>query len=370
MAPGEVFADTFNDPRAALVSPVLEFLPRRAALEQCRAPTVQGYREFGREGGSMGNARLNHGGDRRRPNLLSRLGRAGAAAPRAPAAWTLGGLGFILVAALLANAVAETTGCARCGGGESSPTVGFAPPSAGFRTFSRLEAPRRRIRLESAGKREAGGGAYTVCVRTCDGSFFPVTYLGSRSRADSLEEVCRAQCPSAEVKLYAFPLGGAIDEAVSTTGEPYDSLPNAHKFERSYDSSCSCRRPAQSWAEALAAAEARYGHYAHDILVTPEKSAEMSRPIGAPRIIAARAEVTKDAATMTDESEPLPLELDINGVDTKLSAAAASISRETSGIKDESAERPAVYRLNDGQTVEEKAPDGSPRRVRIIAPAF
>ena len=315
----------------------------------------------------MGNARLSHG--RRRPKLLSRLGRTFAAAPRARAAWGLGGLGFVLVAALLANAFAETSGCARCGGGEPSPVV--APPFAGFRTFSRLEAPRGRIRLESAERREAGGGAYTVCVRTCDGSFFPVAYFGRRSRADSLEEVCRAQCPNAEVKLYSFPLGGAIDEAVSSTGEPYGSLPNAHKFEASYDSRCSCRRPGQSWAEALAAAEARYGHDAHDVLVTPEKSAEMSRPIAAPRILSARAEVTKtDAATMTDESGPLPLELDINGVDTKLSAAAASISRETSGIKGESAERPAVYRLNDGRTIEEKAPDGSTRRVRIIAPAL
>jgi Protein of unknown function (DUF2865) len=318
----------------------------------------------------MGNVRLNHGNDRRRPNLLSRLGRTFTAAPRARAAWVIGGLGFI-VAALLASAFAETSGCARCGGGESSPTVGVAPPFRGFNTFSRLEAPRRRIRMESAGRREAGGGAYAVCVRTCDGSFFPVTYFGKRSRADSLEEVCQAQCQNAEVKLYSFPLGGTIDEAVSSTGEPYGSLPSAHKFEASYDSRCSCRRPGESWAEALAAAEAKYGHDAHDILVTPEKSAEMSRPVEAPRTVSARAEVTKtDAATLTDESGPAPLELDINGVDTKLSAAAASISRETSGIKDESAERRAVYRLNEGQTVEEKAPDGSPRRVRIIAPAF
>jgi hypothetical protein len=173
------------------------------------------------------------------------------------------------------------------------------------------------------------------------------------------------------VKLYSFPLGGTIDEAFSSTGEPYGGLPKAHKFEASYDSGCSCRSPGQSWAEALAAAEAKYGHFAHDLLVTPEKSAEMSRPVAAPRIMSARAEVTKtDAATLADDPAPPPLELDINGVDTKLSAAAASMSRETSGIKDAGAQRPTVYRLNEGQTVEEKAPDGSARRVRIIAPAF
>ena len=40
---------------------------------------------------------------------------------------------------------------------------------------------------------------------------------------------------------------------------------------------------ATSWAETLADAEARYGHEKRDILVTPEKSAEMARPIIDPK---------------------------------------------------------------------------------------
>ena len=43
-------------------------------------------------------------------------------------------------------------------------------------------------------------GSYAVCVRTCDGSFFPVSYSGAGSRADSLEEVCRSLCPNADVR--------------------------------------------------------------------------------------------------------------------------------------------------------------------------
>ena len=129
----------------------------------------------------------------------------------------------------------------------------------------------------------AHAGSYAVCVRTCDGSFFPVSYSGAGSRADSLEEVCRALCPNADVALYSFPFGGTIDEAESASGEPYANLPNAGKFEQSYDPGCSCRRKGESWAEALADAEARYGHEKHDIIVTPEKSAEMARPIIDPK---------------------------------------------------------------------------------------
>ena len=59
--------------------------------------------------------------------------------------------------------------------------------------------------------------------------------------------------------------------------------PTPANSSKAYDPSCSCRRKGQSWAEALADAEARYGHEKHDIIVTPEKSAEMARPIIDPK---------------------------------------------------------------------------------------
>ncbi len=145
------------------------------------------------------------------------------------------------------------------------------------------DQPRQSAPSGEKGPVQAHSGSYAVCVRTCDGSFFPVSYSGAGSRADSLEDVCRALCPNADMALYSFPFGGTIEEAASPTGEPYANLPNAGKFEKAYDSSCSCRRKGQSWADALADAEARYGHEKHDILVTPEKSAEMARPIIDPK---------------------------------------------------------------------------------------
>src|SRR4029077_3473375 len=160
-----------------------------------------------------------------------------------------------------------------------------------------------------------------------------------------------------DMALYSFPFGGTIEEAESPSGEPYANLPNASKFEKAYDPSCSCRRKGESWAEALADAEARYGHEKHDILVTPEKSAEMARPIidpkakpvtdskgkaGAPNtsVVAgpgatsapgpgALPRVTPGAPSSDTAIAPV---LDANGADTKLSAAAATVSRETSGI--------------------------------------
>ena len=207
------------------------------------------------------------------------------------------------------------------------------------------------------------GGSYTVCVRACDGSFFPVSYFGNANRSDTLEQVCRSLCPNADVGVYSFPFGGKIEEAVSSTGEPYARLPNADKLEQSYEPGCSCRTTGQSWAKALANAEAKYGRRSNDILVTVADAELMSRPVQEP----------KAKGAVTDPAEPgdaTPVALDINGVDTTLGAAAAAINRETSGIREEDAQRAVSFDLTQGQTVEENGPDGSTRRVRTLPATF
>ena len=230
----------------------------------------------------------------------------------------------------------------------------------------------------------AHSGSYAVCVRTCDGSFFPVSYSGAGSRADSLEEVCRALCPNADVALYSYPFGGTIDEAASASGEAYANLPNAGKFEQSYDPGCSCRRKGESWAEALADAEARYGHEKHDIIVTPEKSAEMARPIidpkakpavdpkakpGAPGASVVAGPGAAPGATPPIDAANAPV-LDINGTDTKLSAETATVSREASGIAGDDVGGAKSFSLNQGRKVEVTGPDGVKKTVRIVGPAL
>jgi hypothetical protein len=212
----------------------------------------------------------------------------------------------------------------------------------------------------------ASGGSYLVCVRACDGSFFPVPYVGD---GDSIAKMCQGLCPNAETHLYSMPFGGTIEESVSMSGLPYWSLPNAGKFEQAVDESCSCRRKEQSWAEALAGVEARLPRHSGDILVTPEISEQMSRPQAQPRITVAKAHVADaDALALLEKPEPQLVVLDANGVDSNLHAATAAVSRETSGIGVEETGRGAYYGLNQGHVVEQKGPDGSVKRVRIVAP--
>jgi hypothetical protein len=274
-----------------------------------------------------------------------------------------------------------------------------APPEEQPQTDARFEdhgdQPRQSAPSGEKGGVQAHAGSYAVCVRTCDGSFFPVSYSGAGSRADSLEDVCRALCPNADMALYSFPFGGTVDEAASPTGEPYANLPNAAKFEKAYDPSCSCRRKGQTWAEALADAEARYGHEKHDILVTPEKSAEMARPIVDPKakltIDSKGKPITPNASLLagpgaTPVLGPVPgpgtnpgapsLDtatapvLDANGADTKLSAAAATVSREGSGIAGDDLQSAKNFSVKQGRMVEVTGSDGVKRSVRIVGPSL
>jgi hypothetical protein len=79
-----------------------------------------------------------------------------------------------------------------------------------------------------------------VCVRLCDGYFFPLQQAG-QGLAEDGDSQCQALCPGAQTRLY-FTQGG-IESAVSATGEAYADLDNALRYRKRYDATCSCRRP-------------------------------------------------------------------------------------------------------------------------------
>jgi hypothetical protein len=291
--------------------------------------------------------------------------RPGPQVSIAPALGRFGRLSMAIVAAILAGPAARSAGCARCGPStpelNRDPSVQSASPGQPKRLASREARPRR---LKGELKIAAVGGSY-VCVRACDGGFFPVPYVGDR---DSLAEICQALCPNAETRVYSMPFGGTIEESVSASGLPYASLPNASKFEQAVDQDCSCRRRGQSWAEALAGIEARLQRHPGDILVTPEISEQMSRPAAPTPMSVAKAHATDaDALALVEKPEPQTVVLDANGVDFTLNAATAAVSRETSGIGVEETGG-EHYGLNQGQIVEQKGPDGSFKRVRVVVP--
>ena len=220
---------------------------------------------------------------------------------------------------------------------------------------------------------EARAGSLAVCVKTGDGSFFPVSYSANGSRLGDLDAMCHALCPNTDVSVYTYPPSGEIEQAVSSTGQRYMDSPNALKFRTSFDSSVSCRRRGESWAQALAGAEARLGpENKGDIIVTPQKAAELSRakPDPTPTPKADVKGKGKNAKATPTPTPTAAAGTDVNGVDTNLSAQAATISRETTGIAGGVDASAAPVAKDQGATVNETGPDGVKRKVRIIDPAL
>lgn len=204
------------------------------------------------------------------------------------------------------------------------------------------------------------GGAEALCVRTCDGGFFPLVYSSRHVGPDALTELCKASCPNTEVKVYTRVPGQEVKTAVGLDGTPYTSLPAALKFEKSYDAACTCKPANQSWAQALANAERVLGHEGRgDIIVTPEKSAEMSRPKPESGKKSKIAGPQKAGPKMTDDME---------AHDAASAAQVPTASNDSSGIATGDIKPTASFPQGQGKTVDVTGPDGTKRQVRIVGP--
>jgi hypothetical protein len=125
----------------------------------------------------------------------------------------------------------------------------------------------------------APSGTYrTVCVRTCDGGYFPISFATVATRFPDDERSCKALCPATEATLFTYRNPGEdINQAVSVNGQPYSSLPNAFHFRTEFNPSCSCKAPGQTWSEALKSIDDKASAEQGDIIVTEESAKKMQR---------------------------------------------------------------------------------------------
>jgi len=133
--------------------------------------------------------------------------------------------------------------------------------------------------ISPGGDGAPSGTYHTVCVRACDGFYFPISYSTVPSRFADDARACQRQCPAAEAELYSFRNPGEnMEQAVSVTGQPYTSLANAFRYRKEIIAGCSCRRPGQSWAEALKNADDLTTLESGDIVVTNQNAKALSQP--------------------------------------------------------------------------------------------
>jgi uncharacterized protein DUF2865 len=156
--------------------------------------------------------------------------------------------------------------------GGGNPFVDFLK---GLLGMEQRPEPRRLRRLERLPPRPApapdasgtapGTETYrTMCVRLCDGYYWPVSFSTTRDSFERDAHTCTQSC-SGSAALYYYPNpGGAVDDMVSLDGRSYKQLGTAFLYRSTYDANCKCHP--HPWE---AEAAARHKSYAKPPVVRP-----------------------------------------------------------------------------------------------------
>ena len=131
--------------------------------------------------------------------------------------------------------------------GFGEPQRPLPPASYGWR--APLQAPyRQRERDRDGDERDHRSGRYrTLCVRLCDGYYWPVSNAVSRSRFYTDANLCRASCGE-EARLFYHPASDAdTNDMVDLQGRAYARLSTAYIYRKKQIDGCRCK-PAP-WAQ-------------------------------------------------------------------------------------------------------------------------
>ena len=88
----------------------------------------------------------------------------------------------------------------------------------------------------------------TVCVRLCDGYYFPINFAVTSDRLERDAKVCASRCGSQGRLFVHDNPGGSPETMVDLAGRPYQQLKTAFLYRTEYVASCTCQP--QPWETA------------------------------------------------------------------------------------------------------------------------
>lgn len=196
-----------------------------------------------------------------------------------------------------------------------------------------------RSRMSVPGRSIPPGNYRTLCVRTCDGYFFPIAYSSSPALFDRDTRACEAMCPGTEVELYYHRVPGEESDAMvsSVSGDPYTDLPAAFKYRKpGYEraKACQCNPPKD------------FSIIAGDL---PKQTEDDVRK-------------TEQAAVLPEpEWRPDPAEDPETRANREGGLTASAVAELLA---------PRIAVKEKDEPVAEQAADDSQRRIRVVGPSF
>ena len=166
---------------------------------------------------------------------------------------------------------------------------------------------------------DPNGRYRSVCVRLCDGFFYPISFSTYASNLAQEAERCQSSCAApAELYVYRNP-GQEIEQAISLNGSAYVDLPVALKFRKAYVNGCSCKQAeynpteieeANKRAEAEAASQPAKGKGKGKVAAippaVPAPQAAATPPAGAGEVTGSNAPANPQAQPAVPQAQKPP----------------------------------------------------------------
>lgn len=232
------------------------------------------------------------------------------------------------------------------GGGRGSGWSS-GPSLADQQAFLRADLQENNCSIPSL---QASGPGRTLCVRTCDGYYFPIESRASSSRVKVDAAVCQTMYGKAGLATLFVQRGDDVADARSIDGKRYGDQPFAFQYRDNYDAACHAELKA-----GMATLEARAIAAGPPTPVADASAAPGSEALGgAPLADAGDASPVPDAAAAA-VSETVP------NASTKVAAQTASAATASAPVAGGKA---ALQAITAVQPVEEKRP------VRFVGSAY
>ena len=139
----------------------------------------------------------------------------------------------------------ERSGCLKIKANQAKKENDLKPAQPAEVAPSNNNAPKPMV-IDPMNKPVAGtGNLRTMCVRLCDGKFYPVSANASPLDFTLQKAQCQNSCPASDTDLFYHSIVGqeTKDMVSATTNQSYASLPTAYRFQQTttkQSDECSC----------------------------------------------------------------------------------------------------------------------------------
>ena len=133
----------------------------------------------------------------------------------------------------------------------AQPRPALPPPLMspfGYRAPANLPYRPRENSIDDGGSQPDRNGRFrTLCVRMCDGYYYPISFAATRGSFYRDANICRASCGEEARLFFHAAKDPDIGEMVDITGRAYAKLPTAYRYRKAQLEGCKCKP--DPWAQ-------------------------------------------------------------------------------------------------------------------------